>query len=244
MVARLLHSSTLKFKQVYNWINNNQCYLCLEPCSSAPNPDAAGVCEECASALPRLSTVCPLCAEPTPSSGICGHCLQHPPSYDALTVPFSYDFPINHMIRQWKFRQQSKHAWLISELATLLQAYEFDVIVPVPSHWRRKLQRGRNHSAEIAQVLSQHFDRPVLAALRRSRATTSQRGLDKHQRQRNLKRAFTLRKSVNGLRVLLVDDVITTGSTLEAAAKALKSQQPKSVVVGCLAKTPKHRIQF
>jgi len=118
----------------------------------------------------------------------------------------------------------------------------FDAIVPVPSHWRRKIQRGRDQSLEIAQCLSKYFDRPVVLALIRTKATATQRGLDKHQRRRNLKRAFALKQDVRDLNILLVDDVVTTGSTVELAAKALLKGKPKSIMVGCLAKTPtKHK---
>ena len=126
----------------------------------------------------------------------------------------------------------------MNALALALEDLDFDAIVPVPSHWQRKLWRGRDQSREIANFLAKHFQKPVLIALTRIRATATQRGLDKTQRLRNLKQAFALQHSVQNLRLLLVDDVITTGSTVDLASKALLAGKPKSVIVACIAKTP------
>ena len=271
MLARLKYSSTLKFRQVYNWLFSDQCYLCLQtlnpteheasdqktrgfaegvvegfskglltnmPTSGRPT---SGLCPDCTSALPFLETACPRCAEPNHHGQTCGHCLKEPPSFQGIVTPFTYEFPINHLIKQWKLRQQIKHGWILTVLAQQLGHLRFDVIVPVPSHWRRKIQRGRDQSLEIAQHLSKHLNCPVEQALSRTKATTTQRGLDKRQRRQNLKGAFALTRNVKGMNILLVDDVVTTGSTVELAAKTLQQGKPKSVTVACLAKTPTKR---
>ena len=271
MLARLKYSSTLKFRQVYNWLFSDQCYLCLQtlnpteheasdqktrgfaegvvegfskglltnmPTSGRPT---SGLCPDCTSALPFLETACPRCAEPNHHGQTCGHCLKEPPSFQGIVTPFTYEFPINHLIKQWKLRQQIKHGWILTVLAQQLGHLRFDVIVPVPSHWRRKIQRGRDQSLEIAQHLSKHLNCPVEQALSRTKATTTQRGLDKRQRRQNLKGAFALTRNVKGMNILLVDDVVTTGSTVELAAKTLQQGKPKSIMVACLAKTPTKR---
>jgi ComF family protein len=104
----------------------------------------------------------------------------------------------------------------------------FDAIVPVPLHWRRQWQRGFNQSELLARELGRRCGRPIVRALRRLRATTPQAGLSNTSRRRNVTQAFASRRAVRrapdvrGKRILLIDDVMTTGSTATACALALK----------------------
>lgn len=233
MLASLRHSSTSKIKEVYNRLKISQCHLCHQPAQIS-------LCSDCFAGLPRLSLACPLCAEPNEHGHICGQCLKEPPDFQRVLIPYRYEFPINHLLKGWKFRHQRQHDWLIHTLAKHLQEHRFDAITPIPSHWRRRLWRGRDHSLEIAKVLAEQLELPIIQALARSSATPSQRGLDKVQRQRNLRSAFTLNSSMKGLNILLVDDVMTTGSTVNMASKALQKGQPKSITVACIARTPSY----
>ena len=111
---------------------------------------------------------------------------------------------------------------------------QFDYIVPVPLHWRRYLERGYNQADEIARVLSTRSGKPVLHCLERTRATVTQAGLSADARAENVEDAFALKKRyapvVRNARILLVDDVFTTGSTIHACARALRMKRPASII--------------
>ena len=119
-----------------------------------------------------------------------------------------------------------------------------DVVVPVPLHWSRYLQRGYNQAAAIAKPLAAELGLPVVRGLRRRRPTPPQTRLSRSSRQSNLRRAFTVRRSVLevGARVLLVDDVVTTGATLVTAAACLRQAGASTVTVVTAARTPEDSI--
>lgn len=236
MLARLAQSSTLKIKQVYYWLFLNQCNICDAPSNLS-------LCADCLEQLPQLTTCCPQCALPNLHGLICGSCLQNPPSFQRAIVPYLYHPPVSQLLRGWKYHNQYRHNWLIKTLANQLTGIRVDAIVPVPSHWRRKLLRGRDHTQEIANILSKQLKTPTLLGLKRQRRTPTQRGLDKQQRQHNLKNAFTIQADVSGLNLLLVDDVMTTGTTLEMASNELIKSGAKSITVACVARTPVKHIQ-
>ncbi len=128
---------------------------------------------------------------------------------------------------------------LRSELA------DCDLVVPVPLHWRRFLRRGYNQAAVIARPVAAELDLPVASVLRRRRATPAQSRLRRAERRSNLRDAFSLRRlaftagvSCIGRRVLLVDDVVTTGTTLETAATELRRAGAASVTALTIARTP------
>lgn len=133
-------------------------------------------------------------------------------------------------------------AQLIYQLS-LFKSLEIDYIVPVPLHWRRYAKRGYNQSAEIAHCLSQRSGIPVMHALKRAKATEYQSRCDKNKRFENVKNVFVLAldatqiKILNGKRLLLVDDVMTTGATLAEAAKVLNSIKPVQITACVLART-------
>ncbi len=114
----------------------------------------------------------------------------------------------------------------------------FEVIVPVPSHWRRRLWRGFDQAAVLARELSRHLGVPVAEALRRTRHTDPQAGLARRQRRLNVRGCFRAAapETVRGRRVLLIDDVLTTGATANAAAAALKEAGAARIGVFTLAR--------
>lgn len=107
----------------------------------------------------------------------------------------------------------------------------FDAVVPVPLHWRRRFARGFNQAALLAECLAAKRRIPVRHALRRVRATSSQTGLTNARRRENVRGAFRVRRSVEDLRILLIDDVMTTGATGSACAAVLKRAGAKSVTL-------------
>ncbi|MGB1466783.1 MAG: ComF family protein [Alcanivorax nanhaiticus] len=112
-----------------------------------------------------------------------------------------------------------------------------DLICPLPVHWQRRWRRGFDQSERLAHLLSQIWQRPVLSALVRQRATPHQQGLTRRQRQRNLRKAFRCQANVQGRHLVLVDDVMTTGSTAREASRVLLDAGAASVRVWCLART-------
>lgn len=112
----------------------------------------------------------------------------------------------------------------------------FDAVIPVPLHWRRRWQRGFNQSELLARIIARKRSIPLLKALRRTSATRAQAGLSNAQRRDNVAGVFGARRRLSGMRVLLIDDVMTTGATLGSCARVLKRAGAKSVVVLSLAR--------
>ena len=113
---------------------------------------------------------------------------------------------------------------------------QFDAVIPVPLHWRRRWQRGFNQSELLGKVIARRRGIPLVKALRRGAATRAQAGLSNAQRRENVAGAFRARRRLAGLRVLLVDYVMTTGATAGACARALKKAGARSVAVLSLAR--------
>ncbi len=156
-------------------------------------------------------------------------------------APFAYAWPLDHLVQALKYRGQLATARVLGSLLTGWLAgtglqHETDLIVPVPLHAARHAERGFNQSAEIARQLGRGLRLPVLesAAVRR-RATPPQVGLHLEERRRNLAGAFFAR-NVAGLRVAIVDDVTTTGTTLQELACALQQAGARAVDAWCVAR--------
>jgi ComF family protein len=193
-----------------------------------------------------LGTHCPQCAEPNQHGHICGECLKHPQAFDQVICPFLFQGPVAGLIQ--KLKRSSKVLGLEcleNTLSEQLLTYEFNAVLSVPYHWRKLIWRGHNPTGLLAKHLSQSLDTPLLQGLTRTKATQSQQGLDKGQRQSNMRRAFSVTNSlaqqIKGKNILLVDDVLTTGATCHAAALVLKKHGAKSVTLACLARTPLER---
>lgn len=210
--------------------------------------DGLGLCLPCRSRLqtwPERSCACcrrPLEAAALPSGYLCGPCRRQPPAFDELLCAWSYDEPLTHVITGLKFRQLE---YLGSQVGRHL-ALEFaesistcDLITEVPLHWTRRLRRGYDQGRAIARAVAKQSGVPRVAALRRLRATPPQSRLSRPERKKNLAGAFRCRsKRIRGKSLLLVDDVVTTGATLDAAAAALKAAGAKRVTALLAAKTP------
>ncbi|MEW6133864.1 MAG: ComF family protein [Pseudomonadota bacterium] len=200
------------------------CLLCQAP--------GGAVCAPCLADLPWLPDAhCPVCSLPTPGGGICGHCLKETPAFDRVEALFIYAFPIDRLIRQLKYREQLALAPLLGTLLTEKpQGGLPDVWLPMPLHANRLRQRGFNQAAEIARELSAKTGVPMRAGWAvRVRDTPPQAGLKREARRKNLRGAFSCNGKVAGLHVGVVDDVMTTGSTLDELAKTLKAAGAREV---------------
>ena len=207
-------------------------------------PAPLGLCPLCRGKLSLLKGSCAVCSGPLdafepPPDYRCGFCREHPPAFDRLLALWTYRPPLDAVIQALKFRRLDylgRH--LARILAEELPLDGFDAVVPVPLHWHRRLTRGYNQAERIARPLAGSLGLPLLPALRRVRRTPPQTSLGKADRLANLQRAFRVRRAVRGLRLLLVDDVATTGATLEAAASVLKRAGAAGVTAAVAARTP------
>lgn len=173
---------------------------------------------------------------------MCGQCIQSPPEYDCLRAVFRYDWPLNHMLLRLKNQGDLACGRTLSQLwVHHAQTWKQNgaTLVPVPLHSKRWTQRRFNQAEVFATALSRAFGLPVLSILQRSEHTPPQSGLDRKQRRRNLKTAFAIKpQQAIPENVVLVDDVVTTGSTIAACVHVLKKHGVKRVEVWALARTP------
>lgn len=232
--------------QVYIWLKNKQhCLLCNEPAD-----DATPICLGCETDLPWLGDHCQHCALPLPAPGLaCGQCLTHPPAFERVIAPWTYNFPIDSLITRFKHNAKWPFGHLLAELLVQALQHRFtddlplpDALVPVPLASRRLRQRGFNQAAMLARWLSAHLGIPSdERLLLRPQDTGAQQDLNAAARKKNLRHAFALAPgaSVKGRHLALVDDVLTTGATAQALARLLMDAGVARVDVYCLARTPK-----
>lgn len=167
---------------------------------------------------------CPVCALPTPGGETCGHCLKEPPAFARAQALFSYAFPVDRLIQRLKYGENLAIAPLLGGLlAEHSQIALPDAWLPMPLHANRLKERGFNQAVEIARELARQTGVPMQPAwASRERDTPPQAGLKREARRKNMRGAFTCRPDVRGLHIGIVDDVMTTGSTLNALAETLR----------------------
>jgi ComF family protein len=178
---------------------------------------------------------------PLDSEGRCALCRSGLRGFDAAYCFGSYEGSLRELIHLYKYgRVRTLWRPLADLLAAALPLDErLDAVTPVPLHWRKQWQRGFNQSELLARAIACRRGIPVVAALRRTRATKVQAGLSNTERRSNVAAAFGSRRSAQtlaGKRVLLIDDVMTTGSTAASCARALKQAGAARVVLLAVAR--------
>ena len=187
------------------------------------------LCPSCETSLPRLEPpYCKMCAQPVTSGSLCRDCVSAPPAaVDGIRAPFLMEGAIQEAIHALKYRNLRAAAPTLGRLLALwLESNPLhgDVLVPVPLHRRRLRGRGYNQSALLAKEVGKRAGLPVVEYLLvRTRDTPSQVSLpSREERARNVEGSFKCVGKVQGQKIILVDDVVTTGSTLSACATALR----------------------
>ncbi len=218
------------------------CWLCRMPLACP----AWGICSRCSAAL-SPSSCCERCGLPA-AQGVtqCGRCLQNPPPWDKLIFVTDYQPPLNSLIHRLKFTGATALAPALARLILLKviaavragSVPKPEAIVCVPLHSRRAWRRGFNQSALLAAPLARWLQCDYQhAAVRRVRATATQHELSARLRRGNLKGAFRVEFPVAGRHMVIVDDVVTTGSTVAEIARLLKKQGAATIQVWCLCRT-------
>jgi ComF family protein len=189
--------------------------VCRECIESAEPLDAEFFCVSCRTPFQN--------AFPLDEEGRCALCRSGVRGFDAAYSFASYDGVVRHLIHLYKYSRIRTLSGPLGNLMVRAMPLEerFDYIVPVPLHWLRKWRRGFNQSELLARDLARRTGIPVRDALRRAQSTRVQAGLSNHARRQNVIKAFRARP-VEGKRILLIDDVMTTGATAAACALALK----------------------
>ena len=186
-----------------------------------------------------------MAACPRPEAYLCGSCRREPPPFERLYSGWVYEKPLVEVIHALKFRHlpflgEDLGRALIRRFGLLLQ--DSDLVVPIPLHWRRHVSRGFNQAEEIGRPIAKGLDLPLVRALRRHAATRPQAGLDRAARKANPRRAFQTTRAhqrrIEGSRVLLVDDVVTTRNTLGAATRCLLDSGADAVICLTAGRTP------
>lgn len=212
-------------------------------CCGFYDSTGVGICCDCRRSLVRTDSTCAICALPLPVSGVCGQCQRQRPGYTKVVAPFIYQHPLDRLVGRFKYRGDfaAGNALLQIWLAYLSasQTPLPELLIPLPLHWRRQWGRGFNQTIWLAKRLARsllfQYDS---SALWRCRYGVAQQALSRQQRLRNMRGSFVCRRELTGLRVVLLDDVVTTGATIEAASRALVAAGAASVDIWCLARTP------
>jgi ComF family protein len=224
-----------------------RCLLCGRP----GQPGGLDLCRPCEDELPWQRDACTRCGlarsmtADAGASDACGRCAGTALPYARCVAAFAYEFPLTRLLPALKYEGALSHARVLGTLlarrvAQQCRARDVDAIVPVPLHVSRLVERGFNQSYELARAAAAVLGLPCEPRLLgRRRETTSQVGLSREERRTNVGGAFVADAArVAGRRVALLDDVVTTGSTVEAAAQALLDAAARAVDVWCVARAP------
>ena len=225
--------------QLSRWIRSHIPRACLLCGVSAGE---CGLCDACRAALPVASGPrCPACASPTPAASLCGRCIKRPPKYDYVVCALDYLAPVDFLVADLKYSHNLAAArTLAASLALRLDRELYpDIVLPMPIAASRLRERGFNQATEIARHACADFGLRLSPGFaKRIAAGVSQTSLPWADRARNVRGAFRCQANLAGQTVAVVDDVITTGATLNELATLLKRAGAKSVVGWIVARTP------
>ncbi len=214
-------------------------------CGARGQPPVLDLCRPCAEDLPLNVQSCRRCAASLTGAVtgdlICGRCLRRAPRFDCAFVPFRYAYPLDQLIRAFKYRGVLSYGRvlgnLLADCLSVRQMPSPELIVPVPLHASRQRERGFNQASELARPISQRLNVPFDERLcRRIRATSDQTELDARARRQNVRRVFEVSTRTRLRHVAVLDDVLTTGSTANEMARVLKRAGVETVEIWAVAR--------
>lgn len=216
-------------------LGSQACLLCGGASIGAP------VCPGCREDLPRLGEPrCPVCALPTPEGSPCAGCLRHPPAFVHTEAVYRYAYPLDGLVHALKYRGELTAARFLGEALAmrLTGAPRPELILAMPLHPHRLRERGYNQAVEIAKHLARRLDLPLQpSGARRLRDAPPQAGLSLKARIKNIRGAFVCDLDLSGRRVALVDDVMTSGASLNELARAVLKAGAAEVHCWVVART-------
>lgn len=221
-----------------------ECFLCSRHAGTSL------LCAPCLSGLPQLPpgrcVVCalPLNTKPGATNTHCGACLSHPPAFDATLACYPYTFPIDRLIHSFKYQHQLALSSFLSleMLKTYPQHDDHTLIIPMPISSQRLKERGFNQALELARPLARRLGVPLIAhGIHKTLHTSPQASLPWKERQKNICGAFECQLDLTGKSIIVVDDVMTTGATLNELAKTLKTHGASHISNWVAARTLKDR---
>lgn len=215
------------------WFFPRHCLICGD------SYQLQALCPDCLQELKANHYACICCAEPldeTQQNHLCGKCLKQQPYFDRVISPYLYQPPLDRLVTRFKFHADLSAGRVLARLLAehiRQQVQQLpDCLVPVPLHYFRLRQRGFNQSQEISRVLGKQLQIPVKFTLcARQRKTSSQSGLNEKQRRKNIRGAFKVTGRLPYKHVAIIDDVMTTGNTVNEIAKLLRKAGAETIQV-------------
>ena len=222
-----------KWRRACREIPTAHCMLCGNRAS------AHGICEDCWSELPWLAApCCTICAHPLATPGICGRCLTEPPQFDHVIAATRYHFPVDGLIQSCKYGGRLATIRALADMLALHKPQQADLIVPMPLSAQRLRERGFNQALELARAVAGSVRAPIDTNLCvKTRDTSPQTRLPWKERRKNIRGAFVVLGDVTDRHVVVIDDVLTTGATLNELARNLKRAGAASVTGWVVART-------
>lgn len=232
------------FCALFNRIFPDECRVCGEALREVSRIPVCGACLRDPQPM-AAEYFCVACRMPfvnhfpLDESGRCALCRLGLSGFDEVFTFGAYEGTLRRLIHVFKYEGVVTLAKPLGDVLAqaLPRERRFDLIVPMPLHWRRRWMRGFNQSALLGREISRRWNVPLRRIARRVRATPAQAGLSNAKRRANVRGVFRISRRLDGMRVLLVDDVITTGATAAACARALKRAGAAHVTVLALART-------
>jgi len=221
-----------------------------------PSKQAMALCKDCEEVLPFLpQTRCVQCALPLKSqhSGICGVCQNNPTYYDKTISVFSYDRPISQLMIDTKFNSKLIYINLLGKLLaqSITEYYQTplpELMIPIPLHKKRLRERGFNQSLEIAKIIKKSINLPInFKCVSRIKNTQPQSKTRANLRQKNIKHAFRVNDFNLPKHIAIVDDIMTTGSTVNELSRILKTSGVEQIDIWCCVKSCDsllHKMEF
>ena len=218
-------------RNVHAWAGGD-CLLC----GAESGPEL--LCPACIGELPALPESCPQCALPSPAAAVCGSCINRSPHFDATLALWRYEFPCDGLVQALKYRAQFALAGFFARSLASRPLPEVDVVLPMPLHAKRLAERGFNQALKIARGLARYRGTPIEPrGVLRVKNTPPQTELPYEDRAKNVRGAFRCELDLSGASVAVLDDVMTTGATLNELARVLKRAGARRVENFVIART-------